>query len=487
MSKFKLLCFLFLLLPIQQWAQQIDMGNPQKIKSKTYYSQVIGEQGGNVFLLRCKNQLFNSDLTIEKYKSNLALEFSVPLPLPVNGLVERVLLFDEQLLVFIAAKNESTQAIDLLVQRLDFNFKTIQTPRILCSIPESKFLPKRTIQIKPNANKSLFTVMLMSLGQSEQAVLHFYQYDVQLNQKFGKQFLLSDSEPNVFISAFDVSNNGETFALVDYPDAQKTAKERKYFLYGYFPASDKILEFSIQGKDSFVIEDLGICLNNFKQTIAVTGLCAPSFNAGVTGYFFRSYALSNGQLLQSYSAQFEDKFLKQVAATRIERLNADLNDFYIRKVLPRSDGGCILLTEKYYQTRQNYTYYVNNYPQTSSRIIYNFDEIGIINIQADGSLQFAELIKKHQSASTDAGYLLSFLPIVTPDQIYLLLNDEGADKTELTLHSISYEGRFDQHILLKNSNSNCSIIPSEYKQIASNTAIICAIRDKRFTLMRITF
>lgn len=487
MSKFKLLCFLFLLLPIPLLAQQIDMGNPQKIKTKTYYSQVVGEQGGNVYLLRCKNQLFNTELTIEKYKSNLALELSVPLPLAVNGLVERVLLFEEQLLVFISAKNESTQSIDLLVQRLDLNFKPIQVPKILCSIPAAKFLVKRTIQIKPNANKSLFTVMLTTLGEAEQAILHFYQYDMALNQKFGKQFLLSDTEPNVFISAFEVANSGETFALIDYPNPLKTDKERNYFLYGYFPAANQILEFNIQAKDTFVIEDLGICLNNFKQTITVTGLCAPSANAGVTGYFFRSYALANGQLLQSNSSLFDEKFLKQVATTRIDRFNADLNDFYIRKILPRSDGGCLLLTEKYYQTRQNYTYYVNNYPQTSSRIIYNFDEIGIMNIQADGSLQFAELIKKHQSASSDASYLLSFLPVVTPDQIYLLFNEEGADKTELTLQSVGYNGHLDQHILLKNSNSNCSIIPSEYKQISANAAIICAIRDKRFTLMRITF
>jgi len=487
MSKFKLLCILFLLFPYTQWAQQIDMGNPQKIKNKTYYSQVIGEQNGNVFLLRCKNQLFNSELTIEKYKSNLALEFSIPLPLPVNGLVERVLLFEDKLLVFVSAKNESTQTIDVLVQAIDFNFKPLQNTKIICSIPASKFLPKRTIQIKPNANKSLFGVMLLSLGQSEEAVLHFYQYDIALNQKFGKQFMLSDAEPNVFISAFDLSNNGETFALVDYPEKQNAANTRKYFMYGYFPSTDKVLEFNILGKDSFVLEDLGFCLNNFNQSIAVSGLCTSSGNSSIPSYFFRSYALKSGQLLQSNFAPLEEQFLRQLANAGINRMNTDLNDFYIRKILPRSDGGCILLTEKFYQTRQNYTYYVNNYPQTSSRIIYNFDEIGVINIQANGGLQFSELIKKHQSAASDGGYLLSFLPIVTNDQIYLLLNDEGTDKTELNLQSISYDGKFDKHILLKNASSSCAIIPSEYKQISSNSAIICAIRDKRFTLMRITF
>ena len=90
MSISKLFSILFVLCSFHMNAQQIEWGNPQKLKQKNLYNQIIGESGGNIFLLRGKDQDFRTDLIIEKYKNTLALDVSIPLPLTVNGSVERV-------------------------------------------------------------------------------------------------------------------------------------------------------------------------------------------------------------------------------------------------------------------------------------------------------------------------------------------------------------------------------------------------------------
>lgn len=269
MSIPKLFSILFVLISIQLNAQTIEWGNPQKLKQKNLYNQVIGESGGNVFLLRGKDQDFRQELIIEKYKNTLGLDISIPLPLSVNGSVERVLLLNDEIYVFISAKNTVKNQVDLLVQKLDLNFKIIGNPMVLCSMSEKSFLSKRNIQIKPNANKDLIGIMFISLADDGKGILNLYQYDLKMQQRFGKQFNLPEEEKGVYTSAFDLSNSGETFVMIDYPIKDyKGEREdpRKFFLYVYYPTTDKILEYDLLGKDSFYIDELGMCLNNFNHT-----------------------------------------------------------------------------------------------------------------------------------------------------------------------------------------------------------------------------
>ncbi len=490
MSIPKLFSILFVLISIQLKAQTIEWGNPQKLKQKNLYNQVIGESGGNIFLLRGKDQEFRQELIIEKYKNTLGLDVSIPLPLSVNGSVERVLLLNDEIYVFISAKNTVKNQIDLLVQKLDLNFKILGNPMVLCSMTEKSFLSKRNIQIKSNANKDLIGIMFISLADDGKGILNLYQYDLKLQQRFGKQFNLSEEEKGVYTSAFDLSNSGETFVMIDYPLKDYNGERddpRKFFLYVYYPTTDKILEYDIIGKDSFFIDELGMCLNNFNHTISVTGLYSEKAKVETKGYFLRRYNYYSSNLEFSSSCLFDEYFLNKLSSARIEKFEPDLNDFYIRKIVPRSDGGLLVIAEKFFQTRQTYTYYVNNFPQTSTRIVYNFDETAVYSINPDGKIQFNEVIKKHQSSVGDGGYFSSFICIPTLDNIQIIYNNDGNEQTDIAMYTVNYKGMSQNKIIVKNANTNAAIIPTEYKQISANSGIICAIRDKRFTLMRISF
>lgn len=471
------------------FSQQLEWGSPQKVKQKSFYNQVLGESNGAVFLLRSKDSDFKQELVIERYKSNLSLEISIQLPLSVNGSVERVLLFPEQILVFISARNTATNKIDLLVQSMDLNFKIQGNPQVLCSIPQESFLEKRHIQVKPNAARSLFGIMYLSQNNKRESVLHLFAFDLRFQQKFGKQFGLGEEERSTVISAYDLSNTGESFLLIDFPKKEggRNNDERKYFLYGYYPISDQMMEYDLEGTDSMRIEDLGMTLNNVSKTVAVSGLWSPLDKKATRGYFYRRISFQSGQVEFSNQQALNDAFFSSLSTAKLDRFDPDLNDFYIRKLISRSDGGLMLIAEKYVQTRQTYTYYVNNFPQTSTRVIYSFDEVIVLSIDPAGILQFHSVVKKNQSSVGDGGYYSSFITIPTLDQVHILFNTEGDEETDIGLQSISYRGQSENRILIKKSNTNASIIPGEYKLVSANSAIVCAIRDKRFTLMRISF
>jgi hypothetical protein len=66
---FKRLFFLFLSsMNIFCFGQNVEWGNPQKIKQKNLYSQIIGEATHGIYVLRCKNQDFSREVYIENTK-----------------------------------------------------------------------------------------------------------------------------------------------------------------------------------------------------------------------------------------------------------------------------------------------------------------------------------------------------------------------------------------------------------------------------------
>ncbi|MBC7381369.1 MAG: hypothetical protein H7296_00050 [Bacteroidia bacterium] len=486
----KLFAIVLCLLCLRAGSQNVEWGNPQKIKQKNLYSQIIGESPSGLYLLRCKDNDFANDVIIEKYKSNLSLELSVPLPLTINGLVERVLLVDNALYVFISARNTQTGKVDLLVQKLDDNLKPTGQPFIVCTIEKGTFIEKRKIQIKTNAEKNKVGIMFLTIGtEPNNSFLNLFCFNSQLQQIYGKQFNLNYTPQAVFITSFDLNNGGDMFMLIDYPkfkDKDDKNDPRKFYLYSYYQRNDKILEYQLDN-DSIFIEELGMTVNNFNQSVSVIGFYSEVKSRDLNSYFMKRVSFKTQQVEQSYSGLIDPGVLQKLTATRLERSKQDLNDYYIRKIIPRSDGGVFLVAEKFYQTKQTYTYYVNNFPQTATRVVYNYDEVGLLSFNNDGKIQFTDVIKKRQNSVGDGGYLSSVITFSTTDYIYVVYNSDLDKESDIMVHYTNYQGKSDGKIMIKSNNFNAAVIPGEFKQISANGAIFCTIRDKQFTLMRVTF
>ncbi|MFN4084157.1 MAG: hypothetical protein ACK4K9_11050 [Bacteroidia bacterium] len=478
----------FLFEPTTNLAQTIEWSNAQKIKPKTLYTQILGENTSGIYLLRCRDTEFETGLTIEKYKSNLTLEISQNLTLSINGLVERVLLIENNIYAFLTAKNNTSGNIDVLVQKIDEYLKPVGLPAVLGSIPNENYIDKRHIQIKTSSNKNYISLMFLTKSQNI-GILNLWTFDRQLSQIYAKQFNLNRFYKDIFITNYEVTNNAETFVLVDFPKEgaeKKKTDPRDFFVYGYNPLTNRMLQYAINDENIF-IEDLTIAINNFNGTTNVFGTYAQPGVKGLSGYFFLRINSSSGLLEnKTFTAIEYSTFFKNFTGKLGEK-SQDLSDFYVRKIIPRSDGGIIALIEKYYQTRQVYTYFVGNFPQTTTRTIYHYDEAPVLNINPDGTLKQVNWIKKNQTSANDGGYLLSYIAIPTTDNLYFIYNVDNVSENDIMLSSLSYNGDFDSRILLKNANVNAAIIPSEYKQVSAKSALICAIKDKRFALMRITF
>jgi hypothetical protein len=190
---------------------------------------------------------------------------------------------------------------------------------------------------------------------------------------------------------------------------------------------------------------------------------------------------------EKFAAAIEPEVIQKITGSKIENRSSDLKNYFIRKLIPRSDGGLFMLAEKYTRVEQRFNYYLNNMPQEGIRVTYNYDDVALLSINKDGTFHFGDIIRKRQSSVSDGGYLSGFATLPTQDNIFVLYNSELDKDGNIMVHSTNYMGKSDEKIAVKSSNFSVSIIPSECKQTGPNTLLAATIKDKQFTLLRITF
>jgi hypothetical protein len=482
------ICFLILFPHILQ-SQNVEWGNSQKIKQKTLYTQILGETANGIYLLRCKSPDFSKEVIIEKYRSNLTLELSVPAPVSLNGNIERVLLINNELVMFISAKNTQTSNIDILSLKVDANLKPIGLPVIICSFPSNEFLEKRKIQIKTSSDKMKVLMMFVSKSlNTGECKLNLYGYNESIQQQFGKQFTLNEKPEEVFITNFDIDNLGNAFVLIDFPskNSDKQTDSRDFFLYSYYPNEDKMLAYQL-GNEHIFIEELGMAVNNFNNTLTVVGFYSEKGKEVVNGYFMERFNILKRSTEEKFAAPMDVEVLHQVIGGKIDKKLPDLRNYFIRKIVPRSDGGVFLVTEKYTRIEQRFNYYMNNIPQEGVRVTYNYDDVAMFSFNKDGSIHFSDLIRKRQSSIGDGGYTSGVFTLPSQDNIFILFNSELDKDGNVMAHMVNYTGKSDEKIAIKSSNFSVAMVPSESKQTGPNSFIGVTIKDKQFTLIRITF
>jgi hypothetical protein len=419
----------------------------------------------------------------------LSLEVSTPAPITINGNIERALLVNNELYFFISAKNTITNNIDILAQKVEPSLKAAGLPFVIASVPSNQIIDKRKIQIKTSADKKKVVMLFISKGETGgESKLNLYAYDESVQQIFGKQFILNDRPDDVFITNFELDNLGNAFVLLDFPakNPKIQVDNRDFYLYSYYPQEDKMLAYQLANEQMFV-EELSLCINNFKQTVSVAGFYSSENGSLVNGYFMERFNISKKVTEEKYAAALDPALLAQITGGKIDKRSPELKNYYIRKLVSRSDGGIIIIAEKFTRSEQRYSYYMNNMPQEGVRIAYNYDDVAIISVNKDGSIQFGDLLRKRQTSVGDGGYVSGITCIPTQDQIFILYNSELDKDGNIMARNVNFLGKAEERIAVKSSSFSVSLIPSDGKQTGPNTFIGSTIKDKQYTLIRLTF
>jgi hypothetical protein len=482
-----MLFFLLLLEVVPIKAQTVEWGNQQKTKAKYNYTQVLGENASGIFLARARNSDFRRDIQIEKYKNNLALEFAKDLPQPENAWVERVIVHEDGLFQLNTLKNIPGK-VEIQLQLIDNNINLVSTKTLISM--EGSLSPDKRIFIRSSSDKKNYTILFVTQGSDKnKSILNIFGFDPTFGAKYTRRFALDYAAEDVFVSHMECDNEGNAFALIDFPKEGRKPRDyrpRNYFLYAYLTTKDNMLEFAIN-KDSVFVNELSLVVNNYAKTVNVAGFYSDKSDNKSLGTIYFKLNSALAEMTVKRFDQIDLSFSSKIAGTMQNERKPILTDLYVRRLIPNSDGGCTIIAEKYYETKQSYTYNLNGFPQTSYKTVYNYDEIVIIAKNADGSERFRHFIKKTQSSMNDGGYYSSFLTTLSNDKIGIVYNVDVVNEGDVMLATIASNGEVESKVLIKSMSYFVTIMPPESRQVSARSIVIPTSKDHRFCLMRLNF
>ena len=205
---------------------------------------------------------------------------------------------------------------------------------------------------------------------------------------------------------------------------------------------------------------------------------------------------------KTYTAQFTEIFDSlRAEAKNGGLLRFALDNFFIRNIVVKADGGFILAAEDFTKdTRDNnnfnrYDYLYNPYSLSSGNYYYNpytgyyrpvnsnnqnsryyYDNILILSISKTGQLMWSKVLHKSQFDDEEENFL-SFSTVTSGSEIHFLFN---ADRKYQIIadQALSADGTIKRYPTLRSAQKGYEFMPSLSKQTGSGQIIIpCAYRN----------
>lgn len=298
---------------------------------------------------------------------------------------------------------------------------------------------------------------------------------------------------------FSVDNDGN---FIFTKDAKSGNRDNSNTLELYIkePAQDTFKINNIDLNRNY-IDEVKLKIDNLNKRYILNSFYYKKNRGNIDGLFTYIWDKVSGQPFNQGFLVLGDSL--RDAAKTTGQLRYALDDYFIRQVVAKKDGGVLLTAEDYSsQTRSSgntwnrwdylnnyyyspYSYYYNPYsgyyrPMSSfgnQSTRYYYANILILSLDKKGRLEWSQVIHKDQADDDNDNYL-SFSTINSGGQIHFLFNDDKNKNQIIANHSLTPDGQITRNPTLKSQERGYMFMPRLSKQVGANQILIpCVYRS----------
>ena len=478
----------------------------------------VNKQGFHVLRKKEEGTLIGEQVYVEYFNNDLEIKRAEKLDLKYKGKdrnFEDVLMVGGQLYLFTSYNNQAQKKNYLFYQKLS---KRLQPSRQLKKIAEIDTRNKSltgsfNLLISEDSSKVLlYNQLANKKKEPEQFALRVL--DNQLQPIWSRDIILPYNDQQFTIKDYRIDESGNVYLMgLLYIDGIRKEKRGlpnyQYVILAYTENGEADQEYQIDIKDKFItdltfrIADDGqlVCAGFYseKGTTSVKGTCFFHLNPQTQAvdhlsfkefdFEFRSGFLSNNAQRRAARAEYSGDKDKQ----------AELYRFSVDELVLRSDGGALLVAEQYYVYERSYRYWDGTLRYEYN---YHYNDIIIVNIRPDGSIEWATRIPKRQETINDGGYFSSYAMSIVRDRIYFIFNDNSRNfdndgstrlynfngsNSIITLAEVRKDGNLLMYPLFRNRAAGTITRPKICKQIGSRRMMIYGEKGRTFKFAELTF
>lgn len=487
-------------------AQRIYYTEPERDDTRRTNFEIIGKIGNNILIF--KNN--RSDNAISVYDNEMKLLNRVDL----NYMDDRWINVD-----FVAYPDHATMIYQFqrknivycMAVKLDSEGKRITEPVEL-----------DTTRIGWAANNKIYTtaysddkqkLMIFKINSKNPNNFLFttflYNNDLQLQESH--RLYLPMEERNDYFTDFLLDNQG---GLVFGKFAKRSGNDfiTNLKLVSLKPGDKDFNIVDLTAGDR-ILDEVKVKVDNINQRYLFSALYYKQKRGNIEGLYTVVYDRDSGKIRKSVIASFNDELRRQAKGPDAN-LKLAFNDYFIKNIIMKKDGGFLLIAESMYTSsrgnafnRWDYLGWNNPYMSplsyyyspfyspwgspwnrygsgTSTR--YHSENIMILSFDRDVNIEWSNVIPKTQfDDDTDA--MISHQTLVTSGELHFLFNQYERRTLLLSDQSIGADGKITRYPTLKNLDRGFEFMPRFGKQVSSRSIVMPCQYRNYLTFAKIDF
>jgi len=491
--KEKIIFILMICLPAISFCQRITYSEPEREDGRTLDFDIIGKVGGNILVY--KN--IRNHNAVSVYDNDMALKERVELDfMPDKTLNADFVAYPD--FAYIIYQFQKRNVLHCMAVKIDGNGKKIGEPVQLDTTQISIFADNKIYNMVNSEDKQ--KIMIFKIQKKyDKFFFKTVLLNFQLQPLHISRMQLPYDERNDVYSDFYLDNEG-TFIFAKSVKGGSRELISKLILNTKAPLSDQLSENELPLNKRY-LDEVSIKVDNINKRYIVNSFFYNQKRGNIDGLFSAEWDKQANKLLMQNMVEFNDTMKREAKTDGPIRFA--YNDFFIRNIVLKKDGGFILSAEDFTSqsranpwSRMDYLYnypYVSSYDyylysrsnygyfsrpgSNSSLNRYYYNNIVVMNIDKDGKLVWTNVIHKDQFDDGDDNFL-SYQIINAGGELHFLFNELERRNQLIADQSIDPGGKLTRNPTLKSLDKGYQFMPRFAKQVSSKQIIVpCMYRN----------
>ena len=496
----RILSFFLLLLPClnppcaHAQVSQIYYSEPDREDGRRTNFEIIGKMMGNYLVF--KNNSSNNAISI--YDSTMRTLQRVPLTFMPDRYInlDFISYADHCVLIYEWQKKS---IVHIAAAKLNAQAQLIGQPVELDTTQVGFASNNKIYTVIVSEDKQRIMIYKINSHDPKNFLFTTFLYDGELKLVDRHRLYLPMEDRNDLFTDFLVDNEG-TFVFAKYLRSGSNDYVSRVSVVTKGPTADT---FSVRdmGAGDRILDEIKIKVDNNNNRYIISGFYYKQRRGNIEGLYTVLWDKATNQRLEEKVTVFTDE-LRALAKSTDAGIRTAFNDFFIKQLITKRDGGYLLVSESMYQTSRGsmfnrwdymnpaygygpgfYSPYYNPYYNPWGRnngayaTRYHAENIMVLSYDKESNLQWSNVIPKSQF-DDESDNLISNQLVNTGGELHFLFNLYERRNLLLNDQSISPEGHVTRYPTLHNLDKGYDFMPRYGKQVSSwETIIPCMYKN----------
>ena len=489
-----LLLVLTLVAPRILPAQKITYTEPEREDSRRTNFEIVGKINGNYLIF--KNN--NSNNAISIYDESMKLKQRVPLDFMPDKYIN-VDFVAYQDYFYMIYEHQHKSIVHCMAVKVDGLGHKLSEPVELDTTQIGFAANNKIYTIAVSENKQRIMVFKINSKNPKNFLFTTFLFDNQLQLIDRHRMFLTMEEKNELFTDFLIDNEGE-LVFGKFLRSGSNDYVSRVAVVTKAPTADS---FSVKdiGSADRILDEIKIKVDNNNHRFFLTGFYYKQKKGNIEGLYTVVWDKASDARLKETITIFNDE-LRALAKGTDANLRMAFNDYFIKQVITKKEGGYLMISESLYTTsrgnmfnRWDYMsnpYYMpgmyyspyyspfynpwnRNYGNYASR--YHAENIMVLSFDREGNLEWSNIIPKSQFDDENENSI-SYHMMNTGGELHFLFNQYERRNMLLNDQSIAPDGKITRYPTLKNLDKGYDFMPRYGRQVSSWQAIVpCLYRN----------